>query len=316
MSGPPPKAEVLQDLKNLTLPTLAKKYERESNIHRNIMMTRGTGITGNWRDFRAFLNDLGPCPGEGFNLVLLNRYERTYGPGKARWMNSAQQKKHEEEFDKQLAAKATEQNKLLMQAQALKTAKMGGTPTMGQWTSMGGRTVGYSEVAKRLNIPVAALSKTLKDGRTVDDLVKRAGSADELIDRNAHWLPPEENKKDSFLEAFRVWHMQVLPPYSRAATPTFLFLFIALPMMKECRDELIDLNLWTPLGHRAEAARDAHIAWKKYTELMPRAQAAMMEIPIYASYSLLSELDKLCERIVTAESRFRAGPKGPGAQAA
>jgi hypothetical protein len=34
-----------------------------------------------------------------------------------------------------------------------------------------------------------------------------------------------------------------------------------------------------------------------------------MEIPIYATYSLLSDLDALCERIVVAEKRFREGPQ-------
>jgi hypothetical protein len=79
--------------------------------------------------------------------------------------------------------------------------------------------------------------------------------------------------------------------------------------MKQCRDELIDLNLWNPLGQRALNARDSHTSWKKYTEFMPRAQVAMMEIPIYATYSLLSDLDALCERIITAEKRFREGPQ-------
>jgi hypothetical protein len=101
----------------------------------------------------------------------------------------------------------------------------------------------------------------------------------------------------------------VQPQFGRAATPTFLFLYIALPVMKQCRDELMDLDLWNPLGQRAMSARDAHISWKKYTEFMPRAQVALMEIPIYATYSLLSDLDALCERIVTAEKRFREGPQ-------
>ena len=82
-----------------------------------------------------------------------------------------------------------------------------------------------------------------------------------------------------------------------------------LPVMKQCRDELMDLDLWNPLGQRALNARDNHPAWKKYTEFMPRAQVAMMEIPIYATYSLLSDLDALCERITTAEKRFREGPQ-------
>jgi hypothetical protein len=116
-------------------------------------------------------------------------------------------------------------------------------------------------------------------------------------------------RKAGFFEAYRIWHLQVQPQFGRAATPTFLFLYIALPVMKQCRDELMDMDLWNPLGQRAMSARDSHISWKKYTEFMPRAQVALMEIPIYATYSLLSDLDALCERITTAEKRFREGPQ-------
>ena len=298
-----------RDLVDLTLPTLCRKYAGEASIHRNILMSRGTGVTGTWRDFRAFLGDIGPRPSDQHLLVLTNRTERTYGPGRARWMTPEEQAVHEAEFDRLEGEKKREEQKLLHEAAAMKRAKAPNAPNFGQWTPMGGQQVSYSDVAKRLAIPVGALSKTLAGGRTADDLAKRASSAAELINQEASWLPPDPARKAGFFEAYRVWHMQVQPQFSRAATPTFLFLYIALPVMKECRDELMGLGLWSPLGQRAMNARDTHIAWKKYCEFMPRAQVAMMEIPIYATYSLLSDLDALCERIVVAEKRFREGPQ-------
>lgn len=303
------RTELLQDLADLTLPTLCRKYANEASAHRNILMSRGTGVTGTWRDFRAFLSDIGPRPSSDHGLVLLNRTERTYGPGRARWMTPDEQAMHEAEFDRQQAAKNREQQQLLHQAAAQQRARTPNAPNFGQWTPMAGRQVSYTEVAKRLAIPIQALSKTMAEGRSADELLKRSGSAQELINPELQWLPPDPTRKASFFEAFRIWHMQVQPQFSRAATPTFLFLYIALPVMKECRDELMGLNLWNPLGQRAMNARDGHIAWKKYCEFMPRAQVAMMEIPIYATYSLLSDLDALCERIITAEKRFREGPQ-------
>lgn len=303
------RTEFLQDLADLTLPTLCRKYANEASVHRNILMSRGTGVTGTWRDFRCFLGDIGPRPSNEHGLVLLNRNERTYGPGRARWMTPDEQAAHEAEFDRQQAEKSREAQQLMHQAAAMKRAKTPNAPSFGQWTPMAGRQVAYTEVAKRLAIPVQALSKTMADGRSADELVKRAGSAQELINPDLQWLPPDPARKANFFEAFRIWHMQVQPQFARAATPTFLFLYIALPVMKECRDELMDLNLWNPLGQRAMNARDTHLAWKKYCEFMPRAQVAMMEIPIYATYSLLSDLDALCERIITAEKRFREGPQ-------
>lgn len=270
-------------------------------------MSRGTGVTGTWRDFRAFLGDIGQRPTPGHGLVLINRYERTYGPGRAAWMTAEEQAAHEAEFDRIRAEKQREEQLLLHQAAALKRAKDPKAAAFGQWTPMQGQQVTYSDVAKKLNIPITALSKTMADGRSADDLIKRAASASDLINAEATWLPPDPKRKAGFFEAFRIWHMQVQPQFSRAATPTFLFLYIALPVMKQCRDELIDLNLWNPLGQRAMTARDNHGSWKKYCEFMPRAQVALMEIPIYATYSLLSDLDALCDRILTAEKRFREG---------
>ena len=303
------RGECAKDLVDLTLPTLCRKYAGEASIHRNILMSRGTGVTGTWRDFRAFLSDIGPRPSDQHLLVLTNRTERTYGPGRARWMTPEEQAVHEAEFDRLEAEKKREEQKLLHEAAAMKRAKAPNAPNFGQWTPMGGQQVSYSDVAKRLAIPVGALSKTMAGGRTADDLVKRASSAAELINQEASWLPPDPARKAGFFEAYRIWHMQVQPQFSRAATPTFLFLYIALPVMKECRDQLQALDLWNPLGQRAMNARDAHVAWKKYCEFMPRAQVAIMEIPIYATYSLLSDLDALSERILTAEKRFREGPQ-------
>ncbi len=51
-------------------------------------MSRGTGLAPEWRDFRAFLTAIGRRPTDEHNFVLLNRNERTYGPGRARWMTA------------------------------------------------------------------------------------------------------------------------------------------------------------------------------------------------------------------------------------
>ncbi|PTT73936.1 hypothetical protein DBR41_27760, partial [Pseudomonas sp. HMWF010] len=272
-------ADLARDLREMTLQTLCRKYAGEASIHRNILMSRGTGVTGTWRDFRAFLGDIGTRPTDQHVLVLLNRTERTYGPGRARWMTPEEQAMHEAEFDRMQAEKRREEQLLLHQAAAQKRASNPKAASFGQWTPMAGQQVAYTDVAKRLNIPVNALSKTMAGGRSADDLVKRAASAAELINQDATWLPPDPARKAGFFEAFRIWHMQVQPQFSRAATPTFLFLYIALPVMKQCRDELMELDLWNPLSQRATHARDAHASWKKYCEFMPRAQVALMEIP-------------------------------------
>jgi hypothetical protein len=224
-------------------------------------------------------------------------------------MTAEEEAAHEAEFDRLRAEKQREEQLLMHQAAAQKRASAPNAPSFGQFTPMAGKHVAFTDVAKKLAIPVAALSKTMPAGTSADELVKRSAVVNDLINDQATWLPPDPAKKAGFFEAYRIWHLQVQPQFGRAATPTFLFLYIALPVMKQCRDELMDLDLWNPLGQRAMAARDNHVSWKKYTEFMPRAQVALMEIPIYATYSLLSDLDALCERIVVAEKRFREGPQ-------
>ncbi|WP_454718146.1 hypothetical protein [Caulobacter segnis] len=303
------KAILAGDLRDLSTQELHRKYSAEASVHRNMLIARGTGIAPQWREFKTFVAEVGVKPSSEHTLVLLNRYERTYGPGRAKWMTAEEQAAHEIEFDRLRAEKQREEQLLMHQAAATKRASTPGAPSFGQFTPMAGKHVAFTDVAKKLAIPVAALSKTMPAGTSADELVKRSAVVNELINDQATWLPPDPARKAGFFEAYRIWHLQVQPQFGRAATPTFLFLYIALPVMKQCRDELMDMDLWNPLGQRAMAARDGHVSWKKYTEFMPRAQVALMEIPIYATYSLLSDLDALCERIVVAEKRFREGPQ-------
>ncbi|PIB94115.1 hypothetical protein CSW62_22560 [Caulobacter sp. FWC2] len=302
-------AILMTDLRDLSTQDLHRKYSVEASVHRNILIGRGTGIAPQWREFKTFVAEVGLRPSSDHTLVLLNRYERTYGPGRAKWMTAEEQAAHEIEFDRLRAEQQREEQLLLHKTAAAKRASTPGAPSFGQFTPMAGRAVAFTDVARKLAIPVSALSKTMPAGTSADELVKRSSTANDLINDQATWLPPDPARKAGFFEAYRIWHLQVQPQFGRAATPTFLFLYIALPVMKQCRDELMDLDLWNPLGQRATSARDAHVSWKKYTEFMPRAQVALMEIPIYATYSLLSDLDALCERIITAERRFREGPQ-------
>lgn len=300
---------LMGDLRDLSTQELHRKYSAEASVHRNILIARGTGVAPQWRDFKTFISEVGLRPSGDHSLVLLNRFERTYGPGRVKWMTAEEQAAHEIEFDRLRAEQQREEQLLLHKTAAAKRASSPGAPSFGQFTPMGGRQVAFTDVARKLAIPMSALSQTMPAGASADELVKRSSTANELINDQATWLPPDPARKAGFFEAYRIWHLQVQPQFARAATPTFLFLYIALPVMKQCRDELMDLDLWNPLGQRALNARDNHVAWKKYTEFMPRAQVAMMEIPIYATYSLLSDLDALCERILTAERRFREGPQ-------
>jgi hypothetical protein len=137
--------------------------------------------------------------------------------------------------------------------------------------------------------------------------VQRTDSA-QLIDENSTWLPPDPERRDAFLRIYQAWHKQVLPQYTRAATPAFLFAFSALPVLRQCRDDLMALDLWDPLTQAGHEAKERHSAWRKYCEFLPKASAALQEIGTYSDYSIFSQLDDLIDRVVKAEQRFRQGP--------
>jgi hypothetical protein len=132
-------------------------------------------------------------------------------------------------------------------------------------------------------------------------------TAQDLIDENAPWLPAEPDRKAAFFQVYRYWHAQVRPESAAKARPAFLFLVTALPMMVKARDDLKALNLWEPPGEQSRQARDAHSAWRRYCDMLPRAQQALGELDSFSHLSLLSALDDLQDRILKAEVRYRQG---------
>jgi hypothetical protein len=131
--------------------------------------------------------------------------------------------------------------------------------------------------------------------------------AEALIDDDASWLPSDRERRAAFLRMFRLWHGHVLPEFSARATPAFLFLATALPVMAEARDELKAQGLWEPPEDALRAQRDAHPSWRKYCEFLPRSQQAAMEVKPYRAIPLVSGLDGLIARVTAAEKGFREG---------
>jgi len=118
-------------------------------------------------------------------------------------------------------------------------------------------------------------------------------------------LMPDPGKQKAFKQAFQLWRRQVKPAFAKAATPTFLFLYSTVWALKELHDNLNAKGLMSEHTARMKV-REQDPAWSKYSEHMAHAQATIGVLSEFSSYSLITELDKLAERLVRTEQKFRA----------
>ena len=287
-----PSPEWRRQVERADLRELMVQYRREADTHRSIMLRRGTGVTSEWKNFRQFLLDTGPCPSPDHLLLPIFEHENSFGPGKVHW-----------------APRGT-----IPRPAPPKPVNMK-REGYGQWAMLRGETISYSGISDTLATPLQPILRALNDGSTPDRVDAEVRAADQMVNHKAIWLPAEGKRRESFFMAFRAWRLAIKPELKAHATPAFLFLYTALPVMRDSRDDLVRLDLWKPLTHSKWSAREAHIAWKRYCEMMPRAQVALSEVKAYASYSLESELDVLCARILEAEKRMRLPPKPKAAPA-
>lgn len=286
-----PSTDHVEDARQLNQQMLQAKYGHEISEHRRILFARGSGMCPTWRGFRQFLVDMGPAPSSEHLVTRLVASDLSYSPGKVAWIHRDCQPPLVDRWAK---------------------IESGAPNSSGQWVHVRGKTVQYTTLANHLGVPFEAMALALRNNSSPEDLVQQASIGETLTYCPSPWLLPE--RRDAFLQGFRMWHMQVQPRFAAAATPAFLFLYSALPTMLKARDELAALGLWEPPTERGKAQRSIHPAWKRFCEIMTRVEAARGEFAIYRQYSLLTQVDDLWVRIKAAEERFRRGG-GEGASA-
>ncbi|MBV9509164.1 MAG: hypothetical protein JO303_02640 [Caulobacteraceae bacterium] len=282
MAAGEPVAEHVRDAHSFKQHQLQGKYGQEVAEHRRILFSRGSGMCPAWKDFRQFLIDLGPAPGEDYVVARMVAGELSYAPGKAAWFPRDRQP-------------------VLVDRTATLKARAPGAA--GQWVKVRGKEVEYSTLAQSLGVPMGLMAQALRGEQTAEDFVEQAEVGDVLCQQKTPWLPP--GKREAFLAAFRLWHMQVQPKFATAATPAFLFLYSALPGMIALRDQLAAAEAWEPITQKGKAAREAHPAWARFCELMTRVEAARGDFAVYRQFSLTRQLDEMWVRIQQAEQRFR-----------
>jgi hypothetical protein len=264
---------------------LVAKYRHEASEHRRMLLERGSGLCPTWKNFKRFLLDVGPAPSPDHLATRLTARDLTYGPGKVAWMHRHNQP---------------------VPVDPLAAVKPGAAQGHSQWLIIDGKPIEYTTLAGLLEVPFEAMAVALRNKVTPEMLVQQASIAKTLCQAATPFLPPE--RREAFLAAFRMWHMQIRPIYAASATPGFLFIYSALPNMLKLMNSLVDLDLWDPPTMKGKNERRDHDLWRRYCEIMVRVESARMECPIASDFSLTSQVPQLWERMRTTEERFRIPP--------
>lgn len=261
-------------------------YKHEAAEHRRILFERGSGLAPSWKDFRVFLNDLGPAPSHEHLVMRLMAGDLTYGPGKVAWIHRSFQRAPVNPLAR-IAPKSGD--------------------SYSQWVTVQGRQVEYTDLARALGVPFEAVAVALRNNISPEQLIQQASVAQTLSQAPSPWLSDE--RREAFMTGYRMWHMMILPPYAAEASPGFLFLFGGLPNLLALKKQLIDIGLWDPPTQKGKEQRQNHDLWRRYCENMARMESARVEIGPLRQYSLSTEVEAMWEHVKKLERRYRTGER-------
>jgi hypothetical protein len=272
---------------------LMAQYRHEAAEHRRILFERGSGLYTGWRDFRRFLQDMGPAPGVDYLITRLTANDMTYAPGKVAWIHRLKQPRL---IDLLASMQSPPEN------------------CHTQLVTVRGSMVEYTALARALGVPFEAMAVAFKSGTSPEALVQQASIGETLIQDETPWLAPE--RRQAFFGAYRMWHMQVQPHYASMATPAFLFVYSALPNMLKLKNGLDEVGLWDPPTEKGKALRQEHDLWRRYCDNMARVESARLVQPSLQQYSLTTDVKAMWDHVNRTEELYRTGsePGGRGAK--
>ena len=260
---------------------LVRQFSHEAGELQRILAEHPEAVHLPWRDFRHFLADVGPSPGPAYRL-LSTEAVAAYGPDRVHWaLRSSAQKKPPPPPPPQSPNSSSS-----------------------QWTMIAGMPVQNAELSARLGVSSAAISAAVNAGCDMEALVARAEDAQtQVVDLD--WFSESAAHQQAFRQAYLAWRLRISPRYHGAATPQFLYLYMLLPAMAQCKATLVEAGQWNPLTQQVLEARDNSAAWKRFNELLPKAMTVLGGFEIYRQYSLTEDIADLSERVIAAERRFR-----------
>lgn len=261
---------------------LYEQNKHEAAEHRRIVFERGSGLSPHWKEFRSFLEDLGPAPSDEHLATRLMAGDLTYAPGRVAWIHRSFQHAPINPLAR-YQPKAAE--------------------SYGQWITVQGTDIEFTDLARTLGVPFEAMAVALRNKVTPDQLVQQASIAETLAQAPSPWM--SEERRDLFMTGYRMWHMQIQPQFAADASPAFLFIFGSLPNMLKIKQQLLAIDLWDPPTNKGKEQRQNHDLWRRYCEHMARIESARIEIRPLKQYSLATQIDEMWEHVKKLERRYR-----------
>lgn len=265
---------------------LLQDYKHEAAEHRRILFERGSGLSPSWKNFRSFLQDLGPAPSGEHLATRLMAGDLTYAPGRVAWIHRS--------F-----------HRAPVNPLARFTPKSG--ESYSQWVTVQGTPIEFTDLARTLGVPFGAMAMALRNGVTPDQLVQQSSIAETLAQGPSPWL--SEERREAFMTGYRMWHMQIQPQHAADASPGFLFIFGVLPNMLKLKQSLVEIDLWDPPTNKGKEQRQNHDLWRRYCEHMARIESARVEIAALRQYSLVTQVEDMWEHVKKLERRYRTGER-------
>jgi len=262
------------------------EHKHEAAEHRRILFERGSGLSPTWKDFRSFLQDLGPSPSDDHLATRLMAGDLTYAPGRVAWIHRSYQRAPVNPLAK-FQPKSSE--------------------SQSQWVSVQGTMIEFTDLARTLGVPFEAMAVALRNHVTPEQLVQQASIAETLVQAPSPWMSDE--RRDQFMTGYRMWHMQIQTQYAAEASPAFLFIFGSLPNLLKIKQQLNEIGLWDPPTQKGKEQRQNHDLWRRYCENMARIESARVEIPPLKQYSLATQVEEMWEHVKKLERRFRTGER-------
>lgn len=137
------KDEFKNTIASLTRQQLRDRFPKEANSHRGMLrrakLDSTLTVAERWKDFRAFLEDMGPKPHPEWTIDRINTHRREYGPGLCRWADLQTQSENR--------------------------------PTT-RWVVLDGQRITAAELARRAGRPPSSVYAALDRGISPDEIVR------------------------------------------------------------------------------------------------------------------------------------------------